>query len=84
MNAPPTAPDEFYQTVTINALVNVLADPTLTNNHWSATEAVMLIFTTQGLKCVPYLGQVSKALLICRCMAKSPCRSSLRFWVLSA
>lgn len=58
MNAPGTAPDEFYQTVTINALVNVLADPTLTNNHWSATEAVMLIFTTQGLKCVPYLGQV--------------------------
>lgn len=58
MNAPGTSPDEFYQTVTINALVNVLADPTLTNNHWSATEAVMLIFTTQGLKCVPYLGQV--------------------------
>jgi len=64
MNAPPTAPDEFYQTVTINALVNVLADPTLTNNHWSATEAVMLIFTTQGLKCVPYLGQVSNTVLM--------------------
>jgi phosphatidylinositol kinase/protein kinase (PI-3 family) len=63
MNAPGTAPDEFYQTVTINALVNVLADPTLTNNHWSATEAVMLIFTTQGLKCVPYLGQV--CVLVC-------------------
>jgi FKBP12-rapamycin complex-associated protein len=65
MNAPSTSPDEFYQTVTVNALVNVLADPTLTNNHWSATEAVMLIFTTQGLKCVPYLGQVSA---ICDCL----------------
>jgi phosphatidylinositol kinase/protein kinase (PI-3 family) len=78
MNAPPTAPDEFYQTVTINALVNVLADPTLTNNHWSATEAVMLIFTTQGLKCVPYLGQVSEMLLAHRFGAEPRCRSFLR------
>jgi phosphatidylinositol kinase/protein kinase (PI-3 family) len=84
MNAPPTAPDEFYQTVTINALVNVLADPTLTNNHWSATEAVMLIFTTQGLKCVPYLGQVSNTLVTCRFVTKTLCRSSLRFWGWSA
>jgi FKBP12-rapamycin complex-associated protein len=58
MNSSGTSPDEFYQRVAINALVQVLHDPTNTTHHWAAVEALMLIFKTQGLKCVSYLPQV--------------------------
>lgn len=63
MTSPGIAPEEFYQTVSMNALVNVLMDPTLTTHHWTATEAVMLIFKTQGLRCIPYLPQIIPAFL---------------------
>ncbi len=59
MNSAGTSAEEYYQTVAINALVNVLNDSSLSTHHWSAIEAFMLIFKTQGLKCVPYLPQVS-------------------------
>ncbi|GHJ88255.1 hypothetical protein NliqN6_4657 [Naganishia liquefaciens] len=63
MNSGGTSPDEFYQRVAINALVQVLHDPTNTTHHWAAVEALMLIFKTQGLKCVSYLPQIMPALL---------------------
>jgi FKBP12-rapamycin complex-associated protein len=52
MNSGGVSPDEFYQRVAINSLV------TNTTHHWAAVEALMLIFKTQGLKCVSYLPQV--------------------------
>ncbi|KAJ9098776.1 hypothetical protein QFC19_006252 [Naganishia cerealis] len=63
MNSGGVSPDEFYQRVAINSLVQVLHDPTNTTHHWAAVEALMLIFKTQGLKCVSYLPQIMPALL---------------------
>ncbi len=60
---PTTSNDEYYQTVAINSLVNVLQDPTLTTHHHSAVEAIMHIFRTQRLRCVSFLPQVLPAFL---------------------
>jgi FKBP12-rapamycin complex-associated protein len=59
MNTAGASAEEYYQTVAISGIVNVLNDATQNGNHWAAIEAFMLIFKTQGLKCVPYLPQVS-------------------------
>jgi serine/threonine-protein kinase mTOR len=63
MNTAGASADEFYQTVTINALVNMLNDATLSNHHPLTIESFMMIFKTQGLKCVPYLPQVCEDLV---------------------
>ena len=54
-----TASDDYYQTVAINALLNILKDQSLSNHHHKVIEAIMSIFKTQGLKCVTFLPQVS-------------------------
>ena len=54
----PTASDDYYQTVVINSLLNVLNDQSLSNQHHKVIEAIMSIFKTQGLKCVTFLPQV--------------------------
>jgi FKBP12-rapamycin complex-associated protein len=51
--------DEFYQTVAVTSIVNVLNDPTLREFHYEAVQAVMLIFRAQQLRCVSFLPQVS-------------------------
>ena len=53
-----TGTDDYYQTVAINSLLNVLKDQTLNNHHHKVIEAIMSIFKTQGLKCVTFLPQV--------------------------
>lgn len=63
MNSPGIAPEDLYNQVSINTLVSVLTDPTQTAHHWTATEAVMLIFKTQAMKSIPYLPQVIPAFL---------------------
>lgn len=55
--------DEYYQAVVINALLSVLKDPSLQLNHFSAIEAIMNIFRTQGLKAVAFLPEVSSLVL---------------------
>ena len=54
-----TASDDYYQTVAINSLLNILKDQSLSNHHYKVIEAIMSIFKTQGLKCVTFLPQVS-------------------------
>ncbi|KAI0739638.1 armadillo-type protein [Daedaleopsis nitida] len=47
-----TTTDDYYQTVAINALLNVLKDQFLGNHRHNIIEAIMSIFQTQGLKYV--------------------------------
>lgn len=53
-----TSSDDYYQNVAIDALINILKDPSLSTHHHAVIEAVMYMFKTQGLKCVTFLPQV--------------------------
>lgn len=50
--------EEFYPTVVITTLMNVLKDPSLIQYHQNVIDAVMNIYAAMGLKCVGFLGQV--------------------------
>lgn len=50
--------EEYYPTVVINSLMNMLKDQSLSNQHSAVVDAIMNIFKTLGLKCVPFLGQI--------------------------
>ncbi|OQO07792.1 hypothetical protein B0A48_06583 [Cryoendolithus antarcticus] len=50
--------EEYYPTVVINTLMNMLKDNTLKQHHSAVVEAVMSIYATMGLKCVPFLKTV--------------------------
>ncbi|KAI9820202.1 MAG: phosphatidylinositol kinase- protein kinase tor1 [Pycnora praestabilis] len=58
MNGMPPSSEEYYPTVVINTLLNLLKDSSLSQYHSGVIDAVMIIFKTLGLKCVPFLGQV--------------------------
>jgi len=51
--------EEYYPTVVINTLMQtILADHTLVTYHGSVIDAIVTIFKTIGMKCVPFLGQI--------------------------
>lgn len=50
--------EEYYPTVVINTLMNILKDSSLSTHHYSVIQAIMYIFKTLGLKCVPFLPQI--------------------------
>jgi serine/threonine-protein kinase mTOR len=51
--------DDFYPTIVINTLMqNILADTTLVQHHSAVIDAIVTIFKTIGMKCVPFLGQI--------------------------
>lgn len=50
--------DEFYPTVAIQALMRIFRDPSLAVHHGMVAQAVMFIFKSLNLRCVPYLGKV--------------------------
>ncbi|KNC98625.1 uncharacterized protein SPPG_06307 [Spizellomyces punctatus DAOM BR117] len=50
--------EDYYPTVAINALMKILRDPSLSIHHTAVIQAVMYIFKTLGLKCVPFLPQI--------------------------
>ncbi|KAJ3318282.1 phosphatidylinositol kinase- protein kinase tor1, partial [Blyttiomyces sp. JEL0837] len=50
--------DEYYPTVAITALMRILRDPSLSVHHTAVIQAVMYIFKTLGLKCVPFLPRI--------------------------
>ncbi|KAJ3037894.1 phosphatidylinositol kinase- protein kinase tor1 [Rhizophlyctis rosea] len=50
--------DDYYPTVAISALMKILRDTSLGAHHMAVIQAVMYIFKTLGLKCVPYLPQI--------------------------
>ncbi|THV05541.1 FAT-domain-containing protein [Dendrothele bispora CBS 962.96] len=58
---PPSASDDYFQTVVITSLLAVLKDPALSSHHHAVIEAIMSIFKTQGLKSVAFLPQIIPA-----------------------
>jgi phosphatidylinositol kinase/protein kinase (PI-3 family) len=66
-----SASDDYYQTVVINALLGILKDQSLNNQHHTVIEAIMSIFKTQGLKCVTFLPQVREHSRQYRCQLDS-------------
>jgi FKBP12-rapamycin complex-associated protein len=50
--------EEYYPTVVINTLMAMLKEDTLKQYHSGVVEAVMAIYSTMGMKCVPFLGLV--------------------------
>ncbi|KXS11006.1 FAT-domain-containing protein [Gonapodya prolifera JEL478] len=55
--------EEYYPTVAISSLMRILKDPSLSVHHTAVVQAVMYIFKTLGLKCVPFLAQIMPPLL---------------------
>eukprot|EP00026_Physarum_polycephalum_P000091 Phypoly_transcript_00091.p1 GENE.Phypoly_transcript_00091~~Phypoly_transcript_00091.p1 ORF type:complete len:2307 (+),score=451.47 Phypoly_transcript_00091:133-7053(+) len=55
--------EDYYPTVAIAALMRILRDPTLSAHHTMVVQAVMFIFKSLGLKCVPFLPQIIPPLL---------------------
>lgn len=50
--------EDYYPTVVVNTLMAMLKEDTLKQYHSSVVEAVMNIYATMGMKCVPFLGTV--------------------------
>jgi tetratricopeptide (TPR) repeat protein len=50
--------EEFYPTVAIQALMRIFKDPSLANHHGMGMQAIMFIFKSLGLRCVPFLNKV--------------------------
>jgi FKBP12-rapamycin complex-associated protein len=55
---------EYYPTVAINALLQILRDQSLVQHHAAVVEAIMSIFRTLGLECVSFLDRIIPALLM--------------------
>uniref|UniRef100_A0A8H7N8N9 Serine/threonine-protein kinase mTOR domain-containing protein n=1 Tax=Bionectria ochroleuca TaxID=29856 RepID=A0A8H7N8N9_BIOOC len=55
---------EYYPTVAINALLQILKDPSLVQHHAAVIEAIMNIFRTLGLECVSFLERIVPAFLL--------------------
>ena len=50
--------EDFYPTVAIQALMRIFRDPALAVHHSMVIQAIMFIFKSLGLGCVPYLKKV--------------------------
>lgn len=56
--------EEYYPTVVIHTLLqNILNESSLAQYHSAVIDAIVTIFKTLGLKCVPFLGQIIPAFL---------------------
>ncbi|KAJ1324782.1 serine/threonine-protein kinase mTOR [Microdochium nivale] len=55
---------EYYPTVVINALLQILKDQSLVQHHAAVIEAIMNIFRTLGLECVPFLDRIIPAFML--------------------
>ncbi|KAI0021739.1 FAT-domain-containing protein [Xylariomycetidae sp. FL0641] len=55
---------EYYPTVVINALLNILNDQSLVQHHAAVIEAIMNIFRTLGLECISFLDRIIPAFLM--------------------
>lgn len=54
---------DYYPTVVINALLQILKDHSLVQHHAAVIEAIMNIFRTLGLECVSFLDRIVPAFL---------------------
>lgn len=54
--------EEYYPTIVIHTLLqNILKESSLAQYHSAVIDAIVTIFKTLGLKCVPFLGQIIPA-----------------------
>jgi len=58
-----TSQEDFYPTVAINALLKILRDPALSNQHETVLHSLQYIFKSMGMQCVSYLQYVMPVLL---------------------
>jgi phosphatidylinositol kinase/protein kinase (PI-3 family) len=65
--------DDFYPQSAIAALMRILHDSSLSVHHSSVAQAIMLIFKSLGMHCVPFLDEIIPFLLqvLRRCMTLS-------------
>ncbi|KAI9804847.1 MAG: hypothetical protein M1825_001216 [Sarcosagium campestre] len=63
MNGLTPSNEDYYPHVVINTLMGVLRDASLASYHSAVIDAVMNIFKTLGLKCVPFLSIIIPAFL---------------------
>ncbi|KAL2127251.1 hypothetical protein VTI74DRAFT_11019 [Chaetomium olivicolor] len=70
--------EDYYPTVVINALLQILKDQSLLQWHGNVVDAIMSIFITLGLKCVQFLDRVVPA-FIAVIRASSPARLEYYF-----
>jgi FKBP12-rapamycin complex-associated protein len=57
--------EEFYPAVAIATLMRVVKDQTLSQHHNTVVTAVMFIFKSLGVRCVPYIKQVNEPSDVC-------------------
>jgi hypothetical protein len=70
--------EEFYPTVAIQALMRIFKDPSLAVHHGMVMQAIMFIFKSLGLRCVPFLSRVvPHIMLTIRTCGPSNLRESL-------
>lgn len=50
--------EEYYTTITVNALMRILLDNSLKLHHVSAIHAIMLVVKTEGTRIIPFLSQI--------------------------
>ncbi|XP_075220340.1 serine/threonine-protein kinase Tor [Lycorma delicatula] len=55
--------EEYYPAVAIGTLIRIIRDPKLSQHHTMVVQAVVFIFKSLGIKCVPYIPQVMPSLL---------------------
>ncbi|CAN0025190.1 unnamed protein product, partial [Phaeothamnion confervicola] len=55
---PTPASEDYYPTVAVTALMSILRDASLSAHHGMVTQAVMFIFKSLGLRCVPFLEHI--------------------------
>nr|XP_022907797.1 target of rapamycin [Onthophagus taurus] len=55
--------EEYYLAMSIATLMRIIKDPTLSQHHTTVVQAVIFIFKSLGIKCVPYISQVLPSLL---------------------
>ncbi|KAJ5074525.1 serine/threonine-protein kinase mtor [Anaeramoeba ignava] len=55
--------DKYYASVAIDALMKILADPTLATHHTMVVQALMFICKSLGTRIVPFLGQIMPSFL---------------------
>lgn len=55
--------EEYYPTVVITTLMSLLEDKSVAMHHTKIAQAILFIFRSLGLKCVPYLSQVIPGLV---------------------
>jgi FKBP12-rapamycin complex-associated protein len=69
--------EEYYPTVAIHALMRILRDSTLSQHHNMVVQAVMFIFRSLGMKCVPFLPHIIPHFLFAMRRGEDSLRDSL-------